>query len=205
MHPLRTYRIETRRLVIRCCEPSDAAMLVESITASLDHLRPWMTWAANEPVSLAEKTAFLLQAKEKYKTGVDNMMSIFDATESVLIGCTGLHPHRRGMEIGYWIDVRQIGKGYATEAAAALTKVALEVENLERIGIHCDANNKASSAIPQKLGYRHETTLLAHMLSPKGMVDEMVWSMLKRDYEASPAKQMPIRVFDSVGEEITLS
>jgi len=202
MHPLRTYRIETNRLVIRCCEPGDTTMMLESITASIEHLRPWMTWAENEPVSLAEKTDFLRQAKSKYEMGVDNMMCIFDSAESVLIGCTGLHPHRRGMEIGYWIDARQIGKGYATEAAAALTKVALEVENLERIGIHCDINNKASSAIPQKLGYRHETTLLAHMLSPKGMVDEMVWSMGKAEYGASPAKHMPIRVFDAIGREI---
>jgi hypothetical protein len=41
----KTYRIETDRLVIRCYQPSDAAMLLAAITESLDHLRPFMPWA----------------------------------------------------------------------------------------------------------------------------------------------------------------
>jgi hypothetical protein len=43
------YRIETRRLLIRCYKPSDAPLLAESVTESLEHLRPWMPWVYNEP------------------------------------------------------------------------------------------------------------------------------------------------------------
>ncbi|MES2731624.1 MAG: hypothetical protein V4714_07745 [Bacteroidota bacterium] len=49
MEMAKVYRIETDRLVIRCYEPSDAEKLKNAITESLDHLRPWMPWAQNEP------------------------------------------------------------------------------------------------------------------------------------------------------------
>ena len=41
------YRIETKRLVVRCYDPSDAPLLAESVTESLEHLRPWMPWVYN--------------------------------------------------------------------------------------------------------------------------------------------------------------
>ena len=47
------YRIETDRLTIRCWEPRDAPLLKQAVDASLDHLRPWMPWARDEPTPLA--------------------------------------------------------------------------------------------------------------------------------------------------------
>jgi hypothetical protein len=32
------YRIQTRRLVVRCYNPSDAPLLAESVTESIEHL-----------------------------------------------------------------------------------------------------------------------------------------------------------------------
>ena len=51
------YRIETERLVVRCYKPSDAQLLADSVTESLDHLKPWMPWAHNEPEPIEEKAA----------------------------------------------------------------------------------------------------------------------------------------------------
>lgn len=49
------YRIHTARLVIRCWNPADAPLLKAAVDASLDHLRPWMPWAENEPQELDKK------------------------------------------------------------------------------------------------------------------------------------------------------
>lgn len=46
------YRIHTQRLVVRCWEPRDAPLLKAVLDESLDHLRPWMPWAQNEPEPL---------------------------------------------------------------------------------------------------------------------------------------------------------
>ena len=43
------YRIETKRLVVRCYDPSDAPLLAESVSENVEHLRPWMPWVYSEP------------------------------------------------------------------------------------------------------------------------------------------------------------
>lgn len=55
------YRIHTRRLVLRCWHPSDAALLKAAIDANLDHLRPWLPWAQHEPEDLQAKIERLRQ------------------------------------------------------------------------------------------------------------------------------------------------
>ena len=57
------------------------------------------------------------------------------------------------LEIGYWIRADAVGQGYATESTAALTRVAFEVVDVERVEIRCVPENRASAAIPRKLGY----------------------------------------------------
>jgi hypothetical protein len=43
------YRIETRAAYHALLPPSDAQMLADSITESVEHLKPWMPWAHQEP------------------------------------------------------------------------------------------------------------------------------------------------------------
>jgi hypothetical protein len=40
-------------LIIRTWQPRDIALMQQLITDSLDHLRPWMAWAHDEPISRA--------------------------------------------------------------------------------------------------------------------------------------------------------
>jgi hypothetical protein len=76
-----------------------------------------------------------------------------------------------GLEIGYWIRADSIKRGYATETAAALTRVAVETDGIRRVEIRCDVDNLPSAAIPRKLGFTLEAILKAEP------VDKMVWSM----------------------------
>jgi hypothetical protein len=46
------YRILTPRLVIRCWNPVDAPLLKEAVDSSIDHLKPFMPWAHQEPTPL---------------------------------------------------------------------------------------------------------------------------------------------------------
>ena len=73
-----------------------------------------------------------------------------------LAGVFGLH--RRfgpgGLELGYWIHRRHTGRGYATQAAAALTSVAFGLPDTTHVEIHHDKANLASGRIPEKLGFR---------------------------------------------------
>jgi RimJ/RimL family protein N-acetyltransferase len=158
---IKTYRIETERLVIRCYQPSDAHLLWQSVNESIEHLRPWMPWIKNEPEDVPAKLERIRKMRANFDNDIDYTFGIFDKEEQTLIGSTGFH-NRVGedaREIGYWINVNQVHKGYAAEAVRALTKVAFSIENWARIEIHCDSRNTDSFNIPQKLGYQLEATL----------------------------------------------
>jgi RimJ/RimL family protein N-acetyltransferase len=86
------YRLQTERMVIRCWQPVDAPLLKEAIDASLDHLRPWMPWAENEPEPLPAKVQRLRSFRGKFDLGQDFVYGIFNLDESRVLGGTGLHP-----------------------------------------------------------------------------------------------------------------
>jgi RimJ/RimL family protein N-acetyltransferase len=145
------YRIQTDRLLVRCYSPEDAPKLKEAVDANLNHLRPWMWWAKDEPTTLDAKVALLRRFRGNFDLGNEFVYGIFSADDSVVMGGTGFHRHvgPNALEIGYWIRENHIGKGLATEAAAALVRVAFEVHKVGRVEIHCEPANVRSAAIPK--------------------------------------------------------
>jgi RimJ/RimL family protein N-acetyltransferase len=199
------YRVRSERLLLRCWDPADAPKLIQAVTESLDHLRPWMLWAKNEPEDLDTKVERLRRTRASFDRGRDLTYGVFSPDESRVLGGAGLHPRvgSDAKEIGYWIHVDHTGRGYATEATAALTRVAFEVERVRRVEIHCDPRNERSLAIPRKLGYTHDATLRGRTPAVGGGVrDSMVWSMLEEELAASPVARVPVEAYDALGRRL---
>jgi RimJ/RimL family protein N-acetyltransferase len=199
------YRIHTPRLVIRCWNPADAPLLVAAITESLDHLHPWMPWALQEPESVEAKAKRLRQFRSRFDADQDYFYGILDPDETEVLGGTGLHTRigEGAREIGYWIHVRHVGRGYATEVAAALTRVAFEVDEVRRVEIHCAPENVPSAAVPRKLGYTHDATLRRRLPEPDGTLrDTMIWSLFREEYPGSPAAALEVAAFDALDQRI---
>lgn len=199
------YRIETERLVIRCYNPKDAPLLQKSIQESVEHLRPWLPWVKTEPEELKVKIERLRMFRARFDLSENYIYGVFDPKETELIGGTGLHPRvgSNAFEIGYWVNMNHINKGYATEFSAALTKVAFEIENVNRVEIHCDPDNVSSAAIPKKLGFVYEATLRGRTETIDGTPsDSMIWSILREEYLKSPAVNAKILAYDAVGKLI---
>ncbi len=199
------YRIETDRLVVRCWQPPDVLGLDEAIRGSLEHLRPWMPWVADEPKSLEERLVLVRRWRGEFDLGLDFTFGIFDALDGRVLGGTGLHT-RLGdgaREIGYWIRAGYTGRGLATETAGALTRVGFEVEGLTRIEIHCDPANGASAAVARHLGFRHEATLARRARRPDGSWrDTAIWTMQDGEYRDSRARAIPVRAYDARGRRL---
>ncbi|GAB4448655.1 MAG: GNAT family protein [Anaerolineales bacterium] len=195
------YRIETERLVIRCYQPADTQLLANSILESLEHLKPWMPWAHDEPRSFELRLQGVQRFRGRFDMQEDYVYGIFDPQETRLLGSTGLHTRigERQLEIGYWLHKDYINRGLITESTAALIKVAFEVIHIHRVEIHCDPRNHASAAIPRKLGFTHEGTLRQKTPFREGWSDSMIWGLLDEEYPSSPAAQANIKVFDAAG------
>jgi len=146
--------VETERLVLRRWEPADAPALGVATAESVEHLRPWMPWAAGEPVLLADRVRWIEHGNRTWEAGGDVVLGILLA-DGTVIGGTGLH-RRAGpdtLEIGYWLHVDHTARGYVSEAASALTDAAFTVPGIEHVEIHHDRANAASGLVPERIGY----------------------------------------------------
>ena len=149
-------RIATERLVLRPFHTSDAAD-VERLAGAREVPDTTLTIPHPYPAGGgAQWIATHLAAWERR----DNLTLAICArtARNELLGAISLHlslAHAHA-EIGYWIGVSAWGKGFATEAARALTDYAFAELRLHRVQGRHLTRNPASGRVLQKLGMRLE-------------------------------------------------
>jgi RimJ/RimL family protein N-acetyltransferase len=199
------YRVETERLVIRCWSPKDAPRMRALLDESDEFLRPWIPFMTYEPRTLWETTEWIRGLRADFDRDINYRYPIFSKDEETLIGETGLYT-RAGpgaREIGYLLGINSGGRGYALEAAAAMTRVGFEVSGVDRIEIICAPQNEPSSVIPEKLGYTHEATLPRRFTDCDGVIrDSMLWTLYAAGYPDSPAASYQVSAFDCLGGQV---
>ncbi len=199
------YRILTPRLVIRCWEPADAPRLARATEESREHLRPEMPWA-EQVETLDQQVDKLRRFRAALDRGEDFIYGIFDRDGEIL-GGTGLHTRQgpNAREIGYWVHAAHVGRGIATEASAALVRVAFEIDRVDRVEIHCSPANPRSARVAEKLGFRHEATLRRRLMVPgREPRDTMIWSLFAEEWRARAEPKIAIEAFDAAGRPIEL-
>jgi RimJ/RimL family protein N-acetyltransferase len=138
-------RLRTARLRLAPLGLSDAAQFRAvtddpKIIAGVDFL--------SHPFTLADARALIRGAGD----GRDRFIGI--SRNARLIGVVGAHlkAHER-IEIGYWIGSAWSGRGYATEAAAAVIASLRRRFPQRRIFAECRPGNRASWRVLEKLGF----------------------------------------------------
>jgi RimJ/RimL family protein N-acetyltransferase len=169
--------VRSARLVLRRLQEDDAGPIAAAVAASLEHLRPWMPWATPEAGELRTQLIRVAEAAELWAAGTDYIYSVLLRPGLTLVGQIGLHRRvgESGVEIGYWVDARHAGRGLGTEAARMLTEVALSLDGVTRVEIHCDEANQASAAIPRKLGYQLDRVDQHEPEAPGERGRRMIW------------------------------
>jgi RimJ/RimL family protein N-acetyltransferase len=169
--------VQAPRLTLRRWAAHDALLLATAITENLDHLRPWMPWISAEPQSLPNRVALITQWQQEWERGGDVVLGAF--LDGVVVGSTGLH-RRRGpgvLEIGYWVHADHVRNGYATEISQALTTASFTVDGIDRVEIHHDKANIASSGVPRRLGFTFADETAISVLAPGEIGIDCRWVM----------------------------
>lgn len=145
--------IEATVCAVRRARVADAAQLKDAVDRSLEHLRPWMPWIAQEPTTLAQREELLEQWDARWRAGTEYQYVI--EVDGRVAGACGLMTRvgPGALEIGYWVSADMAGRGMATAAASALTHAGLVLDGIGRIVIFHDEANRASGRVPAKLGY----------------------------------------------------
>ena len=97
-----------------------------------------------------------------------------------MVGGAGLHPRAgpESIEIGYWVRSDRTGRGYATAAAGALTQAAFaHLDGIDRVEIRMDRANRASAAVPPKLGFRLIGHEAREILAPGHSGEGLIWAL----------------------------
>ncbi len=107
-------------------------------------------------------------------------------TENQLIGSCGIHlsnPGNQGGYIGYALNRRYWGKGYATEAARALLTFGFGKLKLHRIFATCDPTNIGSVCVLEKIGMQREGHLRQHKWQKGKWRDSFLYALLDHEWK----------------------
>jgi ribosomal-protein-serine acetyltransferase len=177
------------RLLLRAWTPQDVDALAEAVTASLEHLRPWMPWAGNEPLSRSERLDLIERWAREAAAGGDSYFGAF-VGDAVVGGC-GWH-HRigpAGLELGYWVHVDHTGHGYAGEMVSLLVPAAFDVPAVDRLEIHVDEANEPSARLADRAGFTLVSALPHELTAPGERGIECIWRLTRARWEAGVGPQ----------------
>ena len=135
--------------------------------------------------------------RAQFDLDTDYVFGIFNASETRLLGGTGLHKRGREhrLEIGYWIHAQAVGKGYVTEAVKALTYNAFYYHGVKGLDICCDPRNQSSYAVAERCGFVHKETFSGRDQTPDGKPrDTMIWRLERPEVLAIP---FPMHIYDA--------
>jgi RimJ/RimL family protein N-acetyltransferase len=93
--------------------------------------------------------------------------------------------------LGYIVDRRYQGKGYATEAATLIVRFGIGSLGLRRIEATCDPRNLASTRVLVKAGFRYETSLNDHRDLQGERGDSLLFSLASGEVTAHPDPTEP--------------
>jgi RimJ/RimL family protein N-acetyltransferase len=165
--------IDTQRLHLRVPRAGDGAALYAAIVESLPELRRFLAslpWVAAEPSPEASE-AWCRNAAANFLARRDLPFLMFEREGGVLVGATGLHRtvwETPRTEIGYWCRTTRAGRGYVSEAVAAVARYAHENLRAVRIEIVTDEANLASRRVAERCGFELEGVLRHERRAPDG-------------------------------------
>lgn len=172
-------RIDFDDFTLRAWSPTDAPRLRAALEASDAHLRPFTPWVIDGRVPGLSLEDRLARHAADFAAGVEWVYGLFSPDGREVLGGSGLYPRvgPDALEVGYWLAVGHTGRGLATRAAAALTRMAFDAPTIDRVEIHCDRLNTASARVPERLGFR-----IADSAAPPEKDHLQFWQMTRAEF-----------------------
>jgi RimJ/RimL family protein N-acetyltransferase len=174
---------ETARLRLRHLEPGDfdAVHAIES----RPEVARWLYWEPrSEPEVRESLDRRIARARDVPETGITVAAEVI--ATGLLVGHVSLtvKEHRQG-EIGFIFHPDHQGRGYATEAAAGVLRLAFEGYGLHRVYGTLEARNTASARVLEKLGMRREGLLVENECVKGEWQSELVYGLLEREWRSA--------------------
>ena len=175
LHP-QPRRLETERLVLRMYEPTE----LDALHALRDH-ESAVRWLYDDPATIEDSRARLARriGLTRFALTGDGIGFAVDRDGQV-VGDASLAlasaEHLQG-ELGYIVHPDHRGRGYATEAAAAILDLAFDGFGLHRVIGTVEPRNVASARVLERLGMRREALLVENELVKGEWQSEAIYAL----------------------------
>jgi ribosomal-protein-serine acetyltransferase len=178
------FRLRVRDDVdLRLLEERHAPTVFAMVDRHRKYLREWLPWI-DATISQDDTLSFIRSSLERFSTNHGFSAGIWTQEHfSGVIGTHNIDWVNRKVEIGYWLDPSIQGCGIVTDSCRALVTYVLAELDLNRVEIHCGANNEKSCAVPKRLGFKLEGTLREGQFLNGRYYDLLVFGMLKKDWK----------------------
>jgi len=167
--------------IVRAYRPGHIDLLYAAVTESIPELARYETWChpGYTRDEAAEYVKWWMEAREKDKA---YYFAVEERETGEFLGSCGLSglvmDHKRG-GLGFWIRSSRTGRGHATDAARAVSRLGFEDLGLERIEVEIAVDNAASRRVAEKLECKFEGVLSRRLILPAGPTDTAMYSLLK--------------------------
>ena len=142
-------RITTERLVLRPITVNDLES-THAYASDLENTR-YMMFLPN--VSIGETEAWLRTCEEMWRSDAPHHLEFAILLDGAHIGSCTLYPVGGGSaELGWILNKRYWGKGYAAEAVRAAMEYGAKERGVHRFFAQCDSENEASYRLMERLG-----------------------------------------------------
>jgi ribosomal-protein-serine acetyltransferase len=170
---------------LRVLRDDDAAELYELTEANRAYLRRWLPWV-DLVTCVDDSHSFIESASLQREHGRGPTFGILCG--GVLAGVVGFlpvdHANRVG-EIGYWLVPAAQGRGVMTQCCRFVVRYGFLTLDLNRIQIAAGTENRASRAVPERLGFRFEGIMRARENLYGTFIDHAMYSLLRSEFDAA--------------------
>ncbi|MFS8048519.1 GNAT family N-acetyltransferase [Rhizobium sp. BR 314] len=172
----------TDRLILRKFAPEDFAAY--SSYRSQPEIYRFLYRDPPSPEAMRER--FDARLTSSFSEDGDTLLcAVIRREDNALVGDVGLtftNKAAQQAELGYIFNPVYAGKGYATEAAAAIISLGFEKFGFHRIFARLDAKNAGSVGVVERLGMRREALLIESDRFNGIWGDECVYAVLCREW-----------------------
>ena len=179
--------LRTERLILRemCADDYEAVHAYASDPEVVRYV-PWGPNTENDTRDFIAATLTGAAADPRF----DYIFAVEAREAPRLLGTVGLYIRYQDTDqamLGYVYAREAWGRGYATEAAAAMLEVGFDVLGLRRIWASCDPDNAGSRAVLSKIGMTLEGRLRQDAVIRGEVRDNLVWGILQPEWRERSA------------------
>lgn len=171
-------------VVLRCVCYGDAEELFPIYERNRERFRPWFRWTSGIR-SVGDVRSAIAQWIER-GIAENKLTCVIEENEAILgaVYIVRHTPDDRKIELGYWLDEGQEGRGLATRGCRALIRYAFGVLESNRIDITADVNNARSQAVAERLGFTREAVIRQWLRFEGGRYADVAnYRLLREDWE----------------------